>query len=76
MQFGKRFTRVSLLLALLVASLPASAYRGGRACSSPECKSIVDAISGGNSSVFLVEVIVFVFVILYLVVKIHERWFK
>ena len=76
MLFSKNIISISNSFRLVATSFPISPGYRSKACTTQECKSMINAISGGNTGLLLLEIIVFVFIVLYLAVKIHERWFK
>jgi hypothetical protein len=45
-------------------------------CQESECKEILDTLSGGNTDILMIEIIAGTFIILFLVMRIYERWFK
>lgn len=45
-------------------------------CKWDGCPELMRKISGGNTMVFVFEIIAFIFVGLYVVTKIHDKWFK
>ncbi|KAF7783502.1 hypothetical protein PRUB_a3291 [Pseudoalteromonas rubra] len=61
-----------LILALI--SNKAWAWRAGQ-CSG-ECGDFLRAISGGNTGILALEIALFVFVVLYLFIKVMEKWDK
>ncbi|ALU44509.1 hypothetical protein AT705_17170 [Pseudoalteromonas rubra] len=59
---------------LLLNSGNARAWRTGQ-CRG-ECGDFLRAISGGNTGILALEIALFVFVVLYLFIKIMEKWDK
>ncbi|KZN40071.1 MULTISPECIES: hypothetical protein [Pseudoalteromonas] len=41
-----------------------------------ECAEVLNELSGGSTEGLLFKTIMFVFIGLYLIVKIHDKWFK
>ncbi|CAM3855899.1 hypothetical protein [Parendozoicomonas haliclonae] len=40
------------------------------------CERIIHNMSGGNSWIFLLEIVAFILLALYIVHYVHENWFK
>ena len=61
----------------ILLSISLSAEAGYiRPCPTSECSGILHTISGGSMQVLAFEIIFGVFIVLWLMVKIHEKWFK
>jgi len=76
---GMKHIKSIYALALLLLSNRANSAGGimrPQPCEQPECPEILNSISGGNSGILLLEIIGGSFVILFLVMRIYERWFK
>lgn len=71
-EFGVWLKAKVLLLTLFPCFVHAF---GSRTYCTGECIGLLDRISGGSRGVLLLEIILFVFVGLYLIVKVHDKWF-